>query len=68
MSAFARFWRGTEGERGQALVLIAITFLGMLMAVGLAIDSGQLFVARRTAQEAADAGAYAGAPPEASLG
>jgi putative Flp pilus-assembly TadE/G-like protein len=61
VSAFARFWRGSEGERGQALILIAITFLAMLMAVGLAIDSGQLFVARRTAQEAADAGAYAGA-------
>lgn len=61
MSGLARFWRGPSSEGGQALVLIAITLLGMLMAVGLAIDSGQLFVARRTAQEAADAGAYAGA-------
>ncbi len=61
MSTFRRFWRGSTSEGGQAIVLIAITFLGMLMAVGLAIDSGQLFVARRTAQEAADAGAYAGA-------
>ncbi len=50
-----------RGEEGQAIVMIAITFLGMLMAVGLAIDAGQLFVARRTMQEAADAGAYAGA-------
>ncbi|MBU6423082.1 MAG: hypothetical protein KGQ88_03490, partial [Chloroflexi bacterium] len=33
----------------------------MLMSVGLAIDAGTLYVARRTAQEAADAGAYAGA-------
>ena len=56
-----RFWRGREGEGGQAVVLIAISFLALLMAVGLAIDAGQLFVARRTMQEAADAAAYAGA-------
>ncbi|HKW78121.1 MAG TPA: pilus assembly protein TadG-related protein [Candidatus Limnocylindria bacterium] len=56
-----RFLRGRESEGGQAVVLIAITFLALIMAVGLAIDSGQLFVARRTMQEAADAGAYAGA-------
>jgi len=55
------FFRGRESERGQALMLVAVTLLGMLMATGLAIDAGQLFVARRTAQEAADAGAYAGA-------
>ena len=56
-----KFWRGSESEGGQAVVLIAITFLAMLMIVGLAIDAGQLYVARRTMQEAADAGAYAGA-------
>jgi hypothetical protein len=55
------FWRGRAGERGQAVVLVALTFSAMLMAAGLAIDAGQLFVARRTMQEAADAGAYAGA-------
>lgn len=48
-------------EGGQAIVLIAITMLALVMMVGLAIDAGQLFVARRTAQEAADAAAYAGA-------
>lgn len=56
-----RAWVGREGEGGQAIVLVAVTFLGLLMAVGLAIDTGQLFVARRTAQEAADAAAYAAA-------
>lgn len=56
-----KFWRGGESEGGQAVVLIAIVFLAMLMVVGLAIDAGQLYVARRTMQEAADAGAYAGA-------
>lgn len=48
-------------EGGQAIVLVAITILGMLMAVGLAIDSGQLYNGRRTAQEAADSAAFAGA-------
>lgn len=48
-------------EGGQAVVMVAVTLLGLIMMVGLAIDAGQLYVARRTAQEAADAGAYAGA-------
>lgn len=61
MSALLPFWRGEDSERGQAIVLIAAVLLGMLMSVGLAIDAGELYVARRTAQEAADAGAYAGA-------
>lgn len=56
--ALARLHRD---EEGQAVVLIAITLLGLIMMVGLAIDAGQLYAARRTAQEAADAGAYAGA-------
>jgi len=48
-------------DRAQAVVMVAITMMTMLFAIGLAIDSGQLFVARRTAQEAADSAAYAGA-------
>ncbi|MBI3521788.1 MAG: hypothetical protein HY071_01655 [Chloroflexi bacterium] len=48
-------------EDGQAIVMVAIFMLAMLFAVGLAIDSGQLFVAKRTQQEAADAAAFAGA-------
>lgn len=55
------FWRGGDSERGQAVVIIAVTMTAMLMVLGLAVDAGQLYVARRTAQEAADAGAYAGA-------
>lgn len=55
MSSFRR------DEGGQAVVLVAITMLGMLFAVGLAIDAGQLFNGRRTAQEAADSAAFAGA-------
>jgi hypothetical protein len=54
-------WRSGDGERGQAIVIVAMTMTAMLMVLGLAVDAGQLYVARRTAQEAADAGAYAGA-------
>lgn len=50
-----------DAEEGQAIVLVAIVMLGMLFAVGLSVDSGQLFNGRRTAQEAADAAAFAGA-------
>src|SRR2546428_4260565 len=52
---------GRDEEEGQALVLFAIVTLALLFAVGLAIDAGQLFAAKRTEQEAADAAAFAGA-------
>lgn len=52
---------GESGEAGQTAVVLALAMTAMLFAVGLAIDTGQLFVARRTAQAAADAGAFAGA-------
>ena len=55
------FWRGGSSEEGQAVVMIAIVFLALMMAIGLAVDAGQLYSARRTMQEAADAAAYAGA-------
>ncbi len=52
---------GFGDEEGQTIVLVAIMFTAMLFIVGLAIDSGQLFVAKRTMQEAADSGAFSGA-------
>jgi hypothetical protein len=52
-------WRNDEG--GQALILIAAALGGLLLGIGLALDTGQVFVARRAAQTAADAGAWAGA-------
>jgi Flp pilus assembly protein TadG len=52
---------GPQGTGGQAVVLVAIVFMALMFAVGLAIDAGQLFSAKRTMQEAADAGAFAGA-------
>ena len=51
----------SEGESGQAVVFVALVLLGMLFAVGLAIDAGTLFSAKRAQQEAADAAAFAGA-------
>lgn len=48
-------------DGGQVVVLVALAMSGLLLGVGLAIDTGQLFVARRDAQSAADAAAWAGA-------
>ena len=53
--------RWSRDDRGQALIIIAIALGALLLGVGLALDTGQLFVARRAAQTAADAGAWAGA-------
>lgn len=54
-----RSWRNEDS--GQALIIIAAALGGLLLGIGLALDTGQLFVARRAAQTAADAGAWAGA-------
>jgi len=48
-------------EEGQAIVLVAIVFMALLFSVGLAIDAGQLYSAKRTIQEAADSASFAGA-------
>ena len=61
MTQLRKFFIGVEAEAGQAVVLIAIVLLAMLMMVGLAIDAGQVYSARRAMQEAADAAAYAAA-------
>jgi hypothetical protein len=54
-----RPWSRDDG--GQALIIIAAALAGLLLGIGLALDTGQLFVSRRAAQTAADAGAWAGA-------
>ena len=51
----------SHDDGGQALILGALMFMTLLFAVGLAIDAGQLYVAKRTEQEAADAATFAGA-------
>ncbi len=55
-------------ERGQALVLFAAGLAGFLGLAGLAIDAGQLVVARTEMQKAADAAAFAGAEDLPSSG
>jgi hypothetical protein len=49
-----------RSQKGQSIVLIAVVMVGMLALAGLAIDGGNLFLQRRRAQNAADAGALAG--------
>jgi hypothetical protein len=49
-----------RSERGQALILMAFVFIGLLAMVGLAIDGGSVFLDRRRMQNAADAAALAG--------
>ncbi len=48
-------------ERGQALVIIAFAFIGLLAFVGLTVDLGYYFIMRGNLQRATDAGALAAA-------
>ena len=48
-------------ERGMSLVFVAVGFMAMLSATTLAIDVGLFMNSRSQAQNAADAGAHAGA-------
>jgi len=51
----------THDERGMSLVFVSVAFMAMLSATTLAIDVGMFMNARSQAQNAADAGALAGA-------
>ena len=51
----------TRGETGQALVWVAVMLPLFLSVVGLAIDGGTVFDARRELQNVADSAARAGA-------
>lgn len=48
-------------ERGQAIVLLAVTIVVLLGFTALAIDGGMVYADRRRAQNGADAAALAGA-------
>src|SRR3954452_22827617 len=48
-------------ERGMSLVFVSVAFMAALSATTLAIDVGMFMTARSQAQNAADAGALAGA-------
>jgi hypothetical protein len=47
--------------RGQVLIVIMIALVGIVGIAGLAIDGGNVFLDRRSAQNAADSAALAGA-------
>ncbi len=49
-----------KGERGQAIVILALAMIGLLGIVGLALDGGMLYWNQRRAQNGADAAAVAG--------
>ena len=48
-------------ERGQAMVIFVLAIVGLLAFIALAVDGGNTLTERRRAQNAADAGALAGA-------
>ena len=48
-------------EKGQSLVLVAGALVVLVMFVAIAVDLGSAYYARRTAQNAADGAAVAGA-------
>jgi len=48
-------------SRGQVLIIIMIALVGIVGIAGLAIDGGNVFLDRRSAQNAADSAALAGA-------
>lgn len=50
-----------SSEKGQSVVLIALMVFAFAAILALVLDGGSAFAARRTAQNAADAGALAGA-------
>lgn len=51
----------TYRARGQALVLIALALVGLAGITGLVVDGGNVFLDRRSAQNAADSAALAAA-------
>lgn len=53
--------RKLSSEKGQSLVLVALLFLAFAAILALVLDGGNAYAARRQAQNAADAGALAGA-------
>ena len=56
-----RFRDLRDNEKGMSLVLVAVGFMSFMTATTLAIDVGMFMTARNQAQNAADAGALAGA-------
>lgn len=57
----ARFRHLRRDERGATLIIVGAGFMALMAATTLAIDVGMFMTARSQAQNAADAGAMAGA-------
>ena len=53
--------RKSQRQRGQAVVLVALMMVALVAFAGLALDGAQVYMMRRGMQNAADAGALAGA-------
>ncbi|RJP53341.1 MAG: hypothetical protein C4557_04785 [Anaerolineaceae bacterium] len=53
--------RINKDERGQALILIVFTIIGLIGITALAVDGGNVYLERRRAQNAADVTALGGA-------
>ncbi len=49
-----------HGEQGQTAILLALSMIGLLGIVGLALDGGMLYWNQRRAQNGADAAVIAG--------
>jgi len=60
--------RGSKQERGQTILLVAISLISLLAMAALAIDVVTLYAARSETQRAADAAALAGAKAVADSG
>lgn len=54
-------WGRLRDEKGQSVIIIALGMVAMLAFSALVIDSGYTYAQRRQMQNAADAGAFAGA-------
>ena len=54
-------FKSNGNERGQAIIVLAMSMVVLLLMGALAIDGGNMYVQKRQAQNASDAGAMAGA-------
>jgi hypothetical protein len=48
------------GQEGQSIILVALVFVALILFAAIAVDISSAYVQRRTAQNAADAAAFAG--------
>jgi len=62
------YFRGRRSQRGQTILLVAVSMVSLLAMAALAIDVVTLYVARTEVQRAADAAALAGAKAIADSG